>query len=167
MKLLNIILLSSILIFSSCSKDEDSSPSTPSTSDNTSTNETTDGHKGSYTMTIDGATFTHLQNDITLLNHSLQIPGLDNNGKGFVFQSSGTIGEVGETIHICIDECSPSITTTLMLEENNGADNFNATSGSYTRISEYKVEISLTEDFDDGNARTLTATVNIGVIINT
>lgn len=171
MKLLNIILLSSILIFSSCSKDEDSSPSNSNNNSNNNTGittntETTNGHAGSYTMTVNGKTFTNLQDDISLINSTLQIPGLDNAGLGFVFNVFGGVGAIGETRNICLDDdvCNVVIASGLMLEEANGANNFNATSGTITRVSQFVVNINLTQDLGNG-VKTLTATVNIGTII--
>ncbi len=166
MKQLSIILVLSIfastITFTSCKKEDSS---TPSNSVNTNDSETTDGFEGTYTMNVNNDTYTHLQNAITLMNESLQIPGKDNSDNGFVFQSNNSVGAVGETRNICLEGCTPTISTSLMIDNN--IPGFNATSGTIKRVSEYVVEFNLTQDYGDGNPKTLTATVHIGKIVNT
>ncbi len=164
MKQLSIILVLSIfastLTFTSCKKDDNSSTNSINTNDSG----TTDGHKGTFTMNVNGDTYTHLRDNITLINETLQIPGKDNADNGFVFQSNNSVGAVGETRNICLG-CTPGISTSLMIDNN--VPGFDATSGTIKRVSEYEVEFNLTQDYGDGNPKTLTATVHIGTIINT
>lgn len=119
---------------------------------------------GSYSLTIDGTTYTTLESEITMVYDVIVLAGKDNNNLGFSFTVTN-IPAVGSSIPICFEDCGENDASILMMSD--GTLNYVAQSGTISRTADKKVEISgtLISITDYVTVVNFSMTININSII--
>ena len=143
------VMLAVAIMFGSCKKDDnDPDPGTDT---------------GSYTMTLDGNTFTTLEAEINMLNNGLAIAGLDQNSSSFTF-TLGNIPAVGVTEDICHENCPDDNVGLLFMGDIAVA--LVGWDGTVKRTAEKKIEIDGRLASADGTLYDFSATINVHQIIS-
>lgn len=152
MKKINLVfsvLLAVAIMFGSCKKDD---------------NDPDPGNDmGSYTMTLDGNTFSTLEAEINMLNNGLSIAGLDHNASSFSF-TLGNIPAVGVTEDICHENCPGDNVGLLFMGDIAVA--LVGWDGTVKRTAEKKIEINGRLASADGTLYDFSATINVHQIIS-
>lgn len=151
MKKINLIfsvLLTVAIMFGSCKKDD---------------NDPDPGNDmGSYSMTLDGNTFTTLEAEINMLNNGLAVAGLDQNGSSFTF-TLAYIPAVGVTADICHENCPDDNVALLFMGDIAVA--LVGWDGTVKRTAEKKIEINGRLASTDGTLYDFSATINVHQIL--
>jgi len=153
MKKVNLIfamLISAALVFTSCTKETNLTPDAG-----------TDG-QGSYSLTIDGVTYTKQSDAINMALGIAIIPGIDNNGNGFTFTVTNP-PSVGGSANICHEDCPENSVGVLFMGEDGVM--YTNWDGTVSRPSLKKIELSGNLLGGDGEIHPFTCTINLNVIV--
>jgi len=148
--LIFVMLVSVALVFTSCSKETSLTPDAG-----------TDG-QGSYTLTIDGNTYTKQSDAINMALGIAIIPGIDNNGNGFTFTVTNP-PSVGGSTAICHEDCGDDAVGILFMGENQIM--YTSWDGTVSRPSLKKIELSGNLMGVDGVTHPFTCTINLNMIV--
>jgi len=143
------VLLAVVIMFGSCKKDNN--------------NPDPVNDMGSYSITLDGNTFTSLEAEINILNNGLAISGLDQNESSFSF-TLGNIPAIGVTAIICHEDCPDDNVGLLYMGD--VAIALAGWDGTVKRTAEKKIEINGRLAGADGTIYNFSATINVHQIIS-
>jgi len=155
MKKITLILtmvISVAILFTSCKKAVEEVVTDPATNGT-----------GSYSMTIDGATFTTLDDEVNMVVSIIALAGKDQNNVGFVMTLTN-VPAIGHTVNICTEDDCGDTPFGLLFMSDSGLSYVGST-GTVSRPSEKKVEASGTLIGSDGEEHTFSLTINLNVII--
>jgi len=146
------MIISVALLFTSCTK---------AVVDDIVTDPAPNG-TGSYSMTIDGNTFTTLQDELNMALGIVAFAGTDYNGVDFVI-TMANIPSIGNTETFCIEGCGEDVFTFLYMGDDGVAYVLNE--GTITRTTEKKIEMSGKLMGFDEELHDFSLTINLNIIV--
>jgi len=151
--LILVILVSVAVLFSSCKKTEENlEPAADGT--------------GSYSMTIDGNTFSNLKDELNMVLGVIAFGGVHENGVEFSVMITA-VPSVGETISICNTDCPDEYHFSLIYigDVNNAVNMMVAYDGTVKRTANKKVEINGNLIGMDDSMHPFSLTININRLL--
>ena len=146
------MIISTALLFSSCKKAVDDVITDPAANGT-----------GSYSMTIDGNTFTTLTDEVNMVINIVALAGKDHNGVEFVLTLTN-VPAIGQTVNICHeDDCGENPFGILYMGDNGNM--YTSYEGTVKRTAEKKIETSGKLMGLDGTFHEFSLTINLNVII--
>ena len=147
------MIISTALLFSSCKKAVDDVVTEPAANGT-----------GSYSMTIDGNTFTTLTDELNMVINIVALAGKDHNGVEFVLTLTN-VPAIGQTVNICHEDDCGETPFGLLFMADEGATSYTSYEGTVKRTAEKKIEASGKLLGLDGTFHEFSLTINLNVII--